>query len=101
MRVSIIDPPKTAILSQADWTTLQSAHEQASRFLERSAQKHEHANRLAREVFRLFNQGHRDPNIIAVLAAQLEVALARKSKTWIQLKVLPFAHSQVHIGPVT
>lgn len=81
--------PKATILDQMDWTILQCAHEEASRILGRSARRHKDADRLAREIFRLFDRGHRDPNIIAAIAAQLE--------TRIQLDTLPPAKSHAHM----
>lgn len=89
---------KFSPLTQADWTILQSAHNEASRILGRSARKHKDADRLAREVFRLFNQGHRDPNIIAAIAAQFETRLALESTTRIQIEARPIPISDEHTG---
>ncbi len=69
------------LLLANDWIVLQAAHDGASKNLGRSPKNHPYADRLAKQVFRLFDLGHRDIAIIAAIAAQTERARARKSYT--------------------
>ena len=62
-----------------DWIVLQAAHDCASKNLGRSPKTHPYADRLAKQIFRLFDLGHRDPVIIAAIAAQTERARAGQS----------------------
>ncbi len=55
------------------WNLMQRAHVKASEMLGRCSHTHEHANRLARTVMRLFDQGLRDDVIIAVMAVEQEM----------------------------
>lgn len=94
MPIPIALRPKSAVLNQADWTILQRGHDEASRILGRSARKHEHADRLAREVFRLFDRGHRDPNIIAAIAAQSETKIVLENITEIKVNAVTIKQLQ-------
>lgn len=67
------------LLLADDWIVLQAAHNSASKNLGRSSKSHPYADRLAKQVFRLFDLGHRDIAIIAAIAAQTERARARQS----------------------
>lgn len=70
--------PKTSphLILPDDWVVLQVAHDTASRILGRSPKTHPYADRLAKQIFRLFDLGHRDIAIIAAIAAQTERARA-------------------------
>lgn len=79
-----------------DWLVLQAAHDSASKILGRSPKNHPHADRLAKQVFRLFDLGHRDIAIIAAVAAQTERAQARQSYNMDKvLPLVPLANEQV------
>lgn len=67
------------LLLAADWIVLQAAHDGASKILGRSPTDHRYSDRLAKQVLRLFNLGHRDIAIIAAVAAQTERAQALHS----------------------
>ncbi|UXN66256.1 hypothetical protein N8E89_24065 (plasmid) [Phyllobacterium sp. A18/5-2] len=56
-----------------EWDLMQRAHVKASEMLGRCSHTHEHANRLARIVMKLFDQGLRDDLIIAIKAVQQEM----------------------------
>ncbi len=64
----------TTIHSPADWTIMQRAHAKASVLLNRCPYSHIDANRIARTVMRLFDDGLRDENMIAAKAANLQYA---------------------------
>jgi hypothetical protein len=64
--------------STAEWLILQRAHVQASSLLGRHPKRHQHAERLSRIIVLLFNQGSRDFQIIAALAANREFVLAKR-----------------------
>ncbi|ATU94096.1 hypothetical protein [Phyllobacterium zundukense] len=51
--------------SPEDWGLMQRAHAKASLTLDCCPHSHEHANRLARTVMKLFDQGLRDELLIA------------------------------------
>lgn len=70
---------RSRVLLADDWIVLQTAHDSASKNLGRSPKSHPYADRLARQVFRLFGLGHRDIAIIAAIAAQTERARAGQS----------------------
>jgi hypothetical protein len=55
--------------------TMQIAHQMASAILERDPTTHEHANRLAHIVMKLFSDGMRDVKAVARKAADLEAAI--------------------------
>ncbi|PSH65334.1 hypothetical protein [Phyllobacterium sophorae] len=59
------------------WDLMQRAHVKASEMLGRCSHSHEHANRLARTVMKLFDQGLRDDLIIAARAVEQEVTATR------------------------
>lgn len=61
--------------STEDWDLMQRAHTTASEMLHRCPKTHENADRLARTVMRLFDQGVRDENIIASRAVNEETVL--------------------------
>ncbi|MBZ9657287.1 hypothetical protein [Phyllobacterium lublinensis] len=63
---------RTQIKFPDDWLVLQAAHDSASKILGRSPKTHPYADRLAKQIFRLFDLGHRDTAIIAAIAAQRE-----------------------------
>ncbi|MEK1887555.1 MAG: hypothetical protein AAAB35_08280 [Phyllobacterium sp.] len=67
------------LLLADDWILLQAAHDAASKNLGRSPTGHRYSDRLAKQVLRLFNLGHRDIAIIAAVAAQTERAQAYQS----------------------
>ncbi|MBB3234465.1 hypothetical protein [Phyllobacterium endophyticum] len=62
--------------SNDDWMTMQTAHMMASAILQRDPTTHENADRLARMVMKLFDQGLRDPKEIAVAAADQETLVS-------------------------
>jgi hypothetical protein len=62
--------------SSEDWNLMQNALVKASEQLHRGPD-HEYANRLARRVMTLFDQGLRDEEIIALNAAHQERLIAR------------------------
>lgn len=62
--------------SAEDWFTMQTAHQMASVLLQRDPTTHEHADRLARCVMKLFAQGIRDANEIAIKAAEHEASVS-------------------------
>ncbi|MEK1888210.1 MAG: hypothetical protein AAAB35_11690 [Phyllobacterium sp.] len=79
-----------------DWVVLQTAHDSASRILGRSPKTHPYADRLARQIFRLFDLGHRDPAIIAAIAAQTERVRAGHSDNRNKaLTLVPWANERV------
>jgi hypothetical protein len=55
--------------STENWITMQTAHMMASAILQRDPTTHENAGRLAQTVMNLFDQGMRDPKLIAAAAA--------------------------------
>jgi hypothetical protein len=55
--------------------TMQRAHQMASAILRRDPTTHEHVDRLARIVMKLFDQGLRDVEAIARKAADEEAAI--------------------------
>lgn len=81
-----------------DWLVLQAAHDSASKNLGRSPQNHPYADRLAKQIFRLFDLGHRDIAIIAAIAAQTERAQARQSYNMDKmLTLVPLANEEARI----
>ncbi|MRG56408.1 hypothetical protein GF108_12555 [Phyllobacterium sp. SYP-B3895] len=81
------------IILPDDWFVLQSAHDAASKTLDRSPKTHPCAERLAKQVFRLFDLGHRDPVIIAAIAAETERARAGQADDRSKaLKLVPWAN---------
>jgi len=56
------------VYSQENWYVMSAAYERAAVMLGRSSRDGPHAERLAREVMRLFNNGKRDVELIASLA---------------------------------
>jgi hypothetical protein len=63
--------------SAAERHILQRAHIKASSLLGRHPKRHQYAERLSRIIVLLFNQGSRDFQIIAALAANRELVLAK------------------------
>lgn len=59
-----------------DWETMRRALEMASVILQRDPTTHEHADRLARCVMKLFDQGMRDTKLIAAKAAEHEASVS-------------------------
>lgn len=55
--------------SSEDWNLMQRAHMKASSRLKRCPRSHQDANRLARRVMTLFDEGLRDEDAIASAAA--------------------------------
>lgn len=55
---------------------MQRSHTKASEMLQRCAFTDENANRLARTVMNLFDQGLRDEEVIASRAAEQEAAVS-------------------------
>jgi hypothetical protein len=64
------------IYSNNDWGTMQRAHAKASELLGRCPHTHEHANRLARIVMKLFDRGLRDAEVLAWVAANQETVIS-------------------------
>lgn len=64
------------IYSDNDWEILQRAHAKASELLGRCPHTHEHANRLARIVMKLFNRGLCDAEVLAWVAANQETVIS-------------------------
>jgi hypothetical protein len=58
--------------TEENWHIMSSAYEIAAFHLQRSTRADPNAERLAREVLRLFNDGNRDVNNIATLATERE-----------------------------
>ena len=58
--------------TKVNWHVMSAAYEQAMFLLDASDDGNHNAGRLAREVMRLFNNGKRDVNLIASLAADRE-----------------------------
>jgi hypothetical protein len=79
MLLDKIAKPPTQLILPEDWVVLQTAYDTASRILGRCPKTHLHAERLAKQIFRLFDMGHRNPAIIAAIAAQTERARAGQS----------------------
>jgi hypothetical protein len=69
-------PFRNFFYSSQDWNLMQAALVQATKELQRSS-NHEHADRLARRVMTLFDQGLRDETVIAAAAAHQERLIAR------------------------
>ncbi|MRG54415.1 hypothetical protein GF108_02305 [Phyllobacterium sp. SYP-B3895] len=82
------------LLLAADWLVLQAAHDSASKNLGRSPNGHRYSDRLARQVLRLFELGHRDIAIIAAVAAQTERAQAQHSYSLNKILTLVPANEQ-------
>jgi hypothetical protein len=59
-----------------DWSTMQTAHQMASAVLQRDPTTHEHAERLARIVMKLFDQGIRDAKTLATQATDEETSIS-------------------------
>ena len=59
-----------------DWETMRRALEMASAILQRDPTTHEHAERLARCVMKLFDQGMRDAKQIAAAAVDQEASVS-------------------------
>jgi hypothetical protein len=59
--------------STEDWT----AHMMASAILQRDPTTHENADRLARTVMKLFDQGMHDPKEVAAAAVDQEIAVSQ------------------------
>jgi hypothetical protein len=57
-----------SVYSQEDWLLLSDAYERSAAMLGRSPRTHPHAERLAREILRLFNSGKREVQLITSLA---------------------------------
>lgn len=64
------------IYSNNDWEIMQRAHAKASELLGRCPHTHEHANRLARIVMKLFDRGLRDAEVLAWVAANQETVIS-------------------------
>ncbi len=89
---------RTPLKLADDWLVLQAAHDSASKNLGRSPKNHPYADRLAKQIFRLFDLGHRDIAIIAAIAAQTERARARQSYNMNKmLTLVPLANEQARI----
>jgi hypothetical protein len=72
--------------SSQDWDVMQRAHAKASELLGRCPYTDENANRLARTVMKLFDQGVRDAEVLAWIAANQEtvvsnITLERRNST--------------------
>lgn len=84
-----------------EWIILQAAHDKASRILDRSPKTHRYADRLAREIFRLFDHGHRDANIMAAIAAQFETKLVLENIAEIKINAVRSNNTQGLVGNAT
>ena len=59
-----------------DWETRRRALEMASAILKRDPTTHENAERLARCIMKLFDQGMRDAKLMAAAAADQEASVS-------------------------
>jgi hypothetical protein len=64
----------------AGWDTMQAAHNKASDMLGRCPKTHEHSERLAREIIRIYEAGERDPIMIALMATEIEIDAVHRSR---------------------
>jgi hypothetical protein len=62
--------------SSEDWNSMQRAHNTVSALLQRCPKEHEDAERLARTVMKLFNQGIRDEDVLVAKAAEQELMVS-------------------------
>ena len=62
--------------STEEWNCVQRVHVKASELLRRSPSVHEHADRLARTVMKLFDQGLRDEETIVSKAIIQEMLVS-------------------------
>ena len=58
--------------TKVNWHVMSTAYKQVMFMIETSDDDNHNAGRLAREIMRLFNNGNRDVNLIASLAADRE-----------------------------
>ncbi|GGB02529.1 hypothetical protein GCM10011491_33290 [Brucella endophytica] len=65
-------PGPGSAYSGEDWRVMQTAYHRAAAILEHGPNDSWKANRLAREVMRLFNLGYRDVEALAFAAADSE-----------------------------
>lgn len=72
MSFQILTSVSKAAYTKVNWHVMSTAFEQAMVMLDASDDGGHNAGRLAREVMRLFNNGKRDVNLIASLAADRE-----------------------------
>lgn len=71
---------KKHFYSSEDWNLMQRAQLRASMQLQRCPKSHEHADRLARRIMTLFDEGLRDEDAI-VLAAVFQERLVTEIAT--------------------
>lgn len=62
------------------WDILQTAHNEASSILGRDPRTHDYAERLAREIMRLYESGGRDPIKMALKAVDTEIAIGHRDR---------------------
>ena len=70
---------------EEDWHIIERAHIKACELLGQPPATYEHADRLARTIMRLFDQGSRDFQILAAIAAHHENVLNRRSSEYHRL----------------
>jgi hypothetical protein len=68
--------------SEEDWQIIERAHIKACELLEQPPATYEHAERLARTIMELFDQGSRDFQILAAIAAHREEVLDGQSSKY-------------------
>lgn len=68
--------------SEEDWQIIESANIKACELLEQPPATYEHADRLARTIMNLFDQGSRDFQILAAIAAHHENVLDGESSKY-------------------
>ncbi|CAN7677765.1 DUF4277 domain-containing protein [Phyllobacterium sp. LjRoot231] len=65
--------------SEEDWCILEDAHIKACELLGQPPVSYKNEDRLARTIMKLFDEGVRDFEIIASIAAHREIVLDRKA----------------------
>ncbi|MDR6635481.1 hypothetical protein J2X72_004295 [Phyllobacterium sp. 1468] len=68
------------VYGQEDWRVMSDAYERAAAMLGRSPSTDPHAQRLAREVMRLFDSGKRDIQLITSMAVINEQTIGSETE---------------------
>ena len=84
------------VYSQDDWRVMSDAYERAAAMLGRSPWTDPHAQRLAREVMRLFNNGKRDIQLITSLAVINEQTIGSETEQGRRRHSTHLSHSASH-----
>lgn len=66
--------------SEEDWQIMEIAHIRV-RAIDQPPASYEHNDRLARTIMKLFDQGTRDYQILAAIAAYREAVMVRRTST--------------------